>query len=449
MGVNRARLGSLLLLLLSSVTFISWGAHLGRNAVYGMVDFKTIYWGNRCLIQHCDPYRQNELESVYLAEGGENSSEFTPLRTSVTLFVYFPTASILIAPFALLPWGPAHALWMTLTAAGMILAAFLMWDLGAKRAPTVSILLACLVLANCEFVFATGNAAGLAVSLCVVAVWCFFHERFGLAGVLCLAFGLVLKPHDGGLVWLYFLLAGGVHRKRALQTLVAAVVLSLPGILWITHVSPHWMQELHTNMLVNFAPGSLSDPRPANFDGRLPWTIIDLQTVFSVFRDDPRFYNLAAYLAVAPLLLVWMFVTLRSRFVEARAWVALAAIAALSMLPVYHRPYDAKLLLLTIPACAMLWTEGGLIRWLAVLVNTAAIVFTADIPLLLFDALTKNIRPDSTRLWGRIETVLLARPAPLILLVVGIFYLWIYAQRCLAPRSTRLFRPTDSSMCND
>jgi hypothetical protein len=435
--MTRARLSGLLLLLLSSTIFISWGAHLERKAIYGMIDFKAVYWGTRCLIQSCDPYRQNELESVYLAEGGENSSEFTPLRTSVTLYIYFPTASSLIAPLAMLPWGLAHVLWMTLTAAGLILAAFLMWDLGAKRAPTLSILLACLVLANCEFVFATGNTAGLAVSLCVVSVWCFFNERFGLAGVLCLAVSLVLKPHDGGLVWLYFLLAGGVHRKRALQTLVVVLVLSLPAVLWITHVSPHWMQELHSNLLANSAPGSLSDPRPGNFDGRLPWTIIDLQTVFSVFRDDPHIYNLATYLVFGPLLLVWILVTLRSRFLQTRAWLALAAITALSMLPVYHRPYDAKLLLLTIPACAMLWTEGGLIRWLALAVNTAAIVLTADIPLVFFDALTKNIHPASTGLWGQIETVVLARPIPLILLVVGIFYLWIYVQRSLAPSPSK------------
>ena len=434
MEMTKARLSGLLLLLLSSGIFIFWGARLERNAVYGMIDFKAVYWGTRCLIQNCDPYQQNELERVYLTEGGEDSSEFRPLRTSVTLYIYFPTASTLIAPFAMLPWGTAHLLWMTITAASMILAAFLMWNLGARRAPGLSILLVCLVLSNCEFVFATGNTAGLAVSLCLVAVWCFLQQRFELAGVLCLAVSLVLKPHDGGLIWLYFLLAGGAHRKRALQTLVVALALSLPSVLWITHVSPHWMQELHTNLLANSSPGSLSDPRPANFDGRLPWTVIDLQTVFSVFRDDPRFYNLATYLTFGPLLLVWILVTLRSRFSETRAWLALAAIAALSMLPVYHRPYDAKLLLLTVPACAMLWTEGGLIRWLALLVNAVAMVLTADIPLVLLDTLTKTIHPDSTLFMGQVATVVLGRPIPLILLVLCIFYLWVYAQRSRAGR---------------
>ena len=41
---------------------------------------------------------------------------------------------------------------------------------------------------------------------------------------MCLAISLMLKPHDAGLVWLYFLLAGGIYRKRALQALVADAI---------------------------------------------------------------------------------------------------------------------------------------------------------------------------------------------------------------------------------
>jgi hypothetical protein len=136
------------------------------------------------------------------------------------MYVNLPTTFIVIAPFAMLPWGPAHVLWMTLTAVSLILAAFLVWNLGASYAPNLSLFLICILLANCQMVFYGGNAAGIVIGLCVVAVWCFLRERFVLAGVLCLAISLAIKPHDAGLVWLYFLLAGGVYRKRALQTLL-------------------------------------------------------------------------------------------------------------------------------------------------------------------------------------------------------------------------------------
>ena len=55
--------------------------------------------------------------------------------------------------------------------------------------------------------------------------------NYKLAGILCMAVSLAIKPHDSGLVWFYFLLAGGVYRKRALQTLAVTVLLALPAIL--------------------------------------------------------------------------------------------------------------------------------------------------------------------------------------------------------------------------
>ena len=142
----------------------------------------------------------------------------------------------------MLPWGPAHLLWMALTMGSLILASFLIWNIGADYAPIFSGVLIGFLLANSEVVVVFGNSAGIVVSLCIVAVWCFLRERFVPAGILCLAIGLATKPQDAGVVWLYFLLAGGVYRKRALKTLLALVALRLPVVLWVWHVSPHWMQ---------------------------------------------------------------------------------------------------------------------------------------------------------------------------------------------------------------
>ncbi len=117
-----------------------------------------------------------------------------------------------------------------------------------------------------------------------------------LAGVVLLALSLELKPHDTGLVWLYFLLAGGAYRKRALQTFALTVALALPPVLWVFHVSPHWTQELSANLSVTSVRGGINDPGPSSIDESGSGMIIDLQTVISVFRDTPRFYN-SAYLS--------------------------------------------------------------------------------------------------------------------------------------------------------
>jgi ABC-type enterobactin transport system permease subunit len=79
----------------------------------------------------------------------------------------------------------------------------------------------------------------------------------------------------------------------------------------------------------------------------------------------------------------------------------------------------------------MLWAEGGPIGWIALLVNTAALVLTGDIPLTILLILTRNLHLSAATLSGKIVMVVLARPVPLILLVMGIFYLWVYIQRSL------------------
>ena len=434
--MTKARLDGLYFLLLGSLVFILLGAAMENAAPSPLADFRALYYPARCLIQHCDPYMEGEVLRIYRAEGGDRPSDTATVRQIATRNPYLPTAFSLTVPFAMLPWGPAHMLWITLTVGSLVFASFLIWNLGANYAPILSGALIGFLLANSEVLVITGNASGIVVSLCAVAVWCFLRERFIPAGILCLAISLAIKPHDTGLVWLYFLLAGGVYRKRALQTLLATVAISLPGVLWVWQVAPHWMQELHSNILAFSVHGGINDPGLASTGGHGLDMLISLQTAISVFRDDPRIYNPASYLICAPLLLLWAFVTLRSRPSFARAWLALAAIAALSMLPVYHRLYDAKLLLLTVPACAMLWAEGGLIGWLALLVNTAGFVLTGDIPWAIFLGLINNPHLPTTWLSGQILMAAQVFPVPLILLVMVIFYLWVYVRRCSGPSPT-------------
>jgi hypothetical protein len=103
------------------------------------------------------------------------------------------------------------------------------------------------------------------------------------------------------------------------------------------------------------------------------------------------------------------------------------------MLVTYHRPYDAKLLLLAVPACAMLWAEKRPIRWLALLVTSAGIVSTSDIPLTILIILTGALHIPAAGFSGQIVKFVLMRPTPLILLAMGIFYLWVYMRRYPAP----------------
>jgi hypothetical protein len=440
----------LYLLLLGGALFLSLGLIMERAAAVTTIDFKVVYYSARCLLKHFDPYRESSLLQVYRAEGGDSPSDTAKIRRIEGNFMYLPTAFAFTLPFALLPFGAAHALWLTVTAASLLLAAFLMWNLAADHAPVASGGLLFLVLANSQNLLLLGNPAGIAVSLCVIAVWCFLKERCVLAGAICLAISLTLKPHDAGLVWLYFCLAGAVHRKRALQTLALTIALSVPTILWTAHVSPQWMQELQSNLSALSAHGNLNDPSLATSGARGLGMMVNLQTVMSLFWDDPRIYNPASYLVGGTLVLVWTIIALKSPPRLPNSRLALAAIAAISMLPIYHRQQDLKLLLLTIPACAMLWSERSRTGRMALLVTATGILLTGDLFWIIFDRLLPQLAETGFPGWA--ITAILVLMVPLALLVIGAFYLWIYARR--APVATpsdpfggsngRLIRPASS-----
>jgi hypothetical protein len=418
------------------------GFSLGMKVVSGPIDFQAIYYGARCLLENHNPYSVTELDRVYRAENGE-SPPVTPLdrksaaerRETVTLYVNLPILFLFIAPIAMLHLGAAQWLWLFLTGGGMVLAAFLIWDIGAKYSRGVSLFLVCILLANSELAFATGNTGGIVADLCVVGAWCFLAERFALVGILCMAASLAIKPHDVGLVWLFFLLAGGVYRKRALQTLGVTALLALSAILWVSSVAPHWIQGWQSNMAAISGAGGLNDPGPASVGAHTLGRVISLQAIISVFRDEAHIYNLGTYLVCGALLLVWSITTLRSRSSPERAWLALAAIVPLTILVTYHRIYDAKLLLLVVPASAMLWAAGGPVRWLSLLVSTAGIVLNADLPVVFLVKLFNSLHVSTASLSGQLLTVLLDRPTPLILLAMSIFYLWVYVRTTIPDRS--------------
>ncbi len=401
-----------------------WGLIQAQSERGVILDYRVMDLGARCLLQHGDLYKESEMMRVYAAEEGSRAPvpDSQGGRFLATLQVYPPSAELFFAPFALLPWPVAYCTWIALTVGLMILAAFLMWDAAQIYAPDPPFFLACIVLANSGILFSGGNPAGIAVSLCVIGSWCFFQKKFQWAGVFCMAASLAIKPHDGGLVWFYVLILGGVFRKRALQSLAVATALGVAGIAWVSQISPNWSQELRANLAQLSSAGSYNDPSSG-----VPALMIHLQIAVAAFRNEPHFYNAVTYLVCAPLLLLWFYVTLRIRITSKSIWLGAAAIAVVSLLPVYHRPYDAKILLLTLPACAALWAEGGTVAWLAVAFTGFGILVTSDIPvavLSMVDA-TSYSKPG---VWNEIKLLLVTRPAPLILLAMGVFYLWAYAR---------------------
>jgi hypothetical protein len=389
-------------------------------------DFRASYYSARCSIHRgCDPYADADVFRMYAQQ-----EPVAPVsRFVVTRYVYPPTAFIFTIPFALLPVGAAHVVWVLLAAASMILAAFLMLNSGQDQASLLSGILLGFLLANSGLVLAIGNPAGMIIGFCVIAVWCFINDRFVPAGLVCLAIALAVKPHDAGLVWLYLLIAGGTLRKGAIRALAVYAAFTVPLILWTTHISPHWLSELRSNLEWSFQRGGLNDPGPSSFTGHGVIRLIDLQTAISIFKDDPHFYNTITYGLCGLLFLTWAVAILRSRRNAVEFWLVFAGVSALSMASSFHRPYDAKLLMLMVPAFAMLWNEKGPVRWAALLFTGAAISAIGDLPLALLTLFAQRVPPSSDSFFGKLVTILVWNPTPVILLAASIFFLWAFVRQ--------------------
>ncbi len=423
--MGKSRRNSLIWVLACAGISVLWGSFFAQSS-NAWIDFRAVYAGTRCLIHEHNPYSVSDLGREYLSEEGQRPLASPLHYQSITLYVNLPTTFVVVAPLAMLPWGPAHILWMLVTGCALILAILLMWNAGAAHAPRAATFLASLIAVNCETIFSGGNTAGIVVGLCGVAVWCFLENRFVRIGVVCLAFGLAVKPHDAGLVWLYFVLAGGSYRKRALESLIITAVIATTAVLWVSHVAPTWMHDWNANLATISARGGINEPGPGAVKDGSIYSIVDLQAAVSMFRDDQQFYNAATYLFCGALLVVWSIWTLRTRFSPRGAWLALAAVSASTLLITYHRLWDAKLVMLAIPACCMLWAEGGRVGKAAILITSIAAFFTGEITLVLFEMAFGSLHTSTNGIMASAITVVLIRPASLALVAMGIFYLWAY-----------------------
>jgi len=145
--MEKARLDGLYVMLLGSAAFLLLGVVLASTSPVEMVDFRVLYYPARCLIQHCDPYNEDELLRFTAAAQGGRPGDVVQAR-EIMRYIYPPTTFSFTAPFAMLPWRIAHLLWMALIAGSLIFASFLIWSIGADYAPILSGILVVFLLAN-------------------------------------------------------------------------------------------------------------------------------------------------------------------------------------------------------------------------------------------------------------------------------------------------------------
>jgi len=317
---DHARRDGITLLSLGSVIFLLASGALAMTPNANCVDFKAVYFASRCVLRGVNPYDPEQFLRVYQEEGGDHAEDSAMERSVVTTDINLPTGLIAITPFGLLPWKIARVLWVGLLALGLVAASFMIWRQAANYAPLISASILCMFLWTSIMLVGVGNTAGLVVTLAVIAVCLFLSNRLIWLGIICLSIGLLIKPHDVGFIWLYFLLSSGVNRKRAWRVLLLSALLGLPGVLWMSRVAPHWPANLQHNIDATAVQGDINDPGPKSASAYSADFIVDLRTVLSVLWDNPHFYGLTSVAIVGPFILTWILLVFRTRDNIAGTW---------------------------------------------------------------------------------------------------------------------------------
>lgn len=340
------------------------------RAYTNSVDLKMIYACASTWLEGGDPYDSRVILDVFHRRGGDPDREFDPDRF---VSLYPPATYALMSPLAYVSWSVARPLWLFLNLAlvGATLVAAARF-LGWRRPQRLALLIGLVLLFG---PLQTSISQGQLTVLCLAAVmWSLLWLREGQMVLPGLALGLAaaLKPQTAGLFVLMLPLLG---RWRAFAVATAAGLFALGiGVARLEALGhSHWLAQLLENV-TQYQPWG---ERGAMRTNEWWYLVLALHTPFYSFISNPAVVSCLVYVVCASALVA---IAARARIRPiaapdpAAALVVPAAIAALTLLPMYHRFYDA--IVLIIP---LLWLlarlSAGLRSWKEIVVGLGLLVF--------------------------------------------------------------------------
>lgn len=398
--------------LLSGIAFLLKTYTDQRHSVF-LRDFKQPYASARCLAYGCDPYSEAETQKIFIQAGGnpaEDTQVFVPYSA-----LYPPPSLYLMEPIGMLPYPLAARVWMTLNGLAYCAAILVMAQWCAAFDGLAASLVLALFAVTSTIILGLGQVSCLSISLLVIGMGCIVNRRFALAGVGCVAISILLKPHLAGVVPLYLMFSGRERIRRYFQIVSVAVLFCAITMGWSVLAKPgasHWIAEMRANIVGN--TGTTNDPSP---HGSGATSSASLQALTSLFISDARDYKLAAYGITAALLLAWACAVRRMRPGLDRDVIAIAALAAIGLLPVYHRMYDTRILLFFFPAVAALSRKSRSWRVASIGVSLLITLLSSMQWQRFLGVLFAHVRAPS----GRVAEVLFYRPIAQATLLAACF----------------------------
>lgn len=333
-------------LLLSSAEFLLRGPIRFAGAS-NFNDLISPYIQTRAWMKGMDPYSPANLVAFWPRDADQFSFLRKDLADGSLVLkrgiptAYPPTSFALLTPVAWLPWHVAHRVWLliSLMAFGLTvlsLVSLIGFQWQEKR--TYLFLALALALAPFHTGLAAGSIVIVAVGFCSVAVLA-ADRQWNMAAGVSFAVAVGLKPQIGLPFLVYYLLRRRWRVVTTSVTLLAFLAATAVFHLAMTHTP--WVENYLYDNKVLFAQGSLGDFTESN---PLRFGLVNLQVLVYTFVPDRAEANVGAIVIAGVLGLMWLLLLWR-RTGNKIELPALSALLVLSLLPVYHRLYDASLLI--------------------------------------------------------------------------------------------------------
>ncbi len=343
----------LALILAAGAEFVMRGPLRAIQSSTQFNDFLSPYIQADAWTRGLDPYSPQTLLKLWPAQAAH--LQFVPREVADGSIIakrgiptaYPITSLVLVAPLSWLPWNLAYGLWFAINLAlfGLMLSVLVKLAGFSYRDIRGGLLIAfILALAPFHTGFVTGNVALVAVELGVIAGWT-ARQRYEIPTAVLLALSAGLKPQIGLCFLLYYVVC---RRWRifagaaALLALFAAV-----GLLRLEVSHTPWFGNYLNDNHVLLESGILANFTPVN---PMRFGLLNLQVILYSMVGSVSEANRLAELIGIVFLAAWLFVVWRRRSRQDELdLLDLSSIAVMSLLPVYHRFYDAVLLVL--PLC--------------------------------------------------------------------------------------------------
>ncbi len=307
------------------------------RALTTSADLAAPYGSTRAWLQGLNPYDSRTLGTVLRRAGREADS------TRLGAFqppLYPPSTFVAIAPLAWLDWPAARATFLALS---LILVAWLFLAIchfaGLAPQSEAGIWLAAAIAALGPYrnALALGQLAIPSVALIVIGAE---RIRAGApyAGGIALGLATVLKPQLGAPFVLFYALRGAY--KPFLTAAAVAVTITVVAIVWLAANDVEWVRSWGIVAQESMSPGSVNAPA-----GPLSVDLLELRPLIAALTFTSHAGILGLCLALVGA--GWLFLEGRGLH-ERHDHLLLSALAVLTLLPVYHRYYDAVLLVFPI-----------------------------------------------------------------------------------------------------